>query len=125
MSLRDKVVKMNKGSEGIPFMDGREKGKEIPVGCIVNVDNYGFIKGDNGDYVVLSLKEAPEHFFFGGQVVTEKFKQLDEELTVGDRKELEAEGVPIMLTWKKAKGKNGRDYMVVEFYPEEDLPFID
>lgn len=121
MSLKDKATSLN--STGIKFMDGRTKGEELPTGSPVTVDGYGFI--DDGDekaphkYVVLSLKECPDEFFFGGSVISDKFEKLNDEMDDDDKAEIETAGLPVLF--EKHKNKAGkREYMTCTFYPEVD-----
>ena len=110
-SLKDRAKEF---SVQLPFMDGREKGdaKEL-VGQITTISDYGFLTGDNGDYVVFITKEHSSKFYFGGGVLTDQMQQLEAE---GYRDEIIADGLPMLLTEKKSK--NNRTYVNVEFYPE-------
>lgn len=98
----------------LPFMDGRTKGdaKEL-VGQVSTINNYGFLQGDNGAYVVFTVKERKDKFYFGGTVLTDQMEQLEAE---GYRDEIETEGLPMLMTEKKSK--NNRGYIAVEFYPD-------
>jgi hypothetical protein len=116
MSLKDKALAMN-GNGGIPFMEGREKAKELPTQSSVTIDNYGFIDGEEGEYVVLSLKEFPKSFFFGGSVVTEKMLELDKSLTSEEKEEIKTVGLPVQFLKRKNKAGK-REYASCEFYPE-------
>lgn len=110
-SLRDRAKEF---SVQLPFMDGREKGdaKEL-VGQITTISDYGFLSGDNGDYVVFITKEHSQKFYFGGGVLTDQMQQLEAE---GYHDAIVSEGLPMLLTEKKSK--NNRTYVNVEFYPE-------
>ena len=115
-SLRDRIAALN--NAGVPFMEGREKGDiKNAVGSELHVDAYGYILNEKKEeYVVLSFVEMPDLFFFGGGIVTAKFKELE---TIASKMEIEEilqEGLPVLLTDKKSKNK--RDYMAIEFYPE-------
>ena len=118
LNLMDLAKSLN-GEGGIPFMENREK-KELPCGSPVTIVDYGFIKDEDGDYVVLALKEFPKNFYFGGGVVTEKMQSLDKivttELSIHDQ--VCKAGLPVLFT-KKANKKNTRNYMTCEFYPVE------
>lgn len=110
-NLRDRAKEF---SVQLPFMDGRDKAdaKDL-AGQVTTIADYGFLKGDNGDYVVFIVKEHSKKFFFGGQVLTDQLQQLEAE---GYHEEIVAEGLPMLLTEKKSK--NNRTYVNVEFYPE-------
>lgn len=118
MGLKDRAKKLNSGN-GVPFMEGREKGEFFPLNSIVTVDQFGFINGENGQYVVLSFREFPENFFFGSSVATEKFSLLEAENTPAEVAEALEEGIPVIFTERKSKNK--RTYTTVEFYPEADI----
>ncbi|NCC78975.1 MAG: hypothetical protein EOM07_05155 [Clostridia bacterium] len=116
--LKDKAKKINSNG-GVAFMDRREKA-ELILDETLLVDDFGFIKGEDGEYVVLSTKDYPKFFFFGGSVVTQKFKELIDGENLDDIKEkLEAEGLPTLFT-KKTTKKGNRSYTTCVFYPEEE-----
>lgn len=110
-SLKDRAKEF---SVQLPFMDGREKAdaKDL-IGTVNTITDYGFLTGDNGDYVVFIVKERSKQFYFGGAVLTDQMAQLEAE---GYHDEIVAEGLPMLLTEKKSK--NNRTYVNVEFYPE-------
>ena len=110
-SLRERAKEF---SVQLPFMDGREKGdaKEL-VGQISTIADYGFLKGDDGDYAVFIVKERAKTFYFAGTVLTDQLQQLEAE---GYHDTIVAEGLPMLLVEKKSK--NNRSYVNVEFYPE-------
>lgn len=112
-SLQDRAKEF---SVVLPFMENRDKGTLeglYNIRCTIN--EYGFLKDENGsEYVVFTIKEDDGNFFFGGLVLTENIKQLDEE---GYQEEIFTNGLPIKLTKKKSKNK--REYTNVEYYPEE------
>lgn len=113
-SLKDRAKEF---SVQLPFMDGREKGEfKKLVGQICTIRDYGFLKDDNGrDYVVFILDERIKEFFFGGEVLTDQMTQLEAE---GYRSAINDEGLPTLFTEKKSK--NGRTYMNVTFFPEDE-----
>lgn len=120
MSLKEKMLKMNSG-EGIPFMQGRTKGEtEELLGKKLTIRNFGFINGNDGEYVVFIVDEIEDKFYFGGSVLTTDLKAISEE----EITEVNENGLPIML--EERKSKNNRKYVAVTFYPDEvadDLPF--
>jgi hypothetical protein len=116
MSLKDKALQLNNNG-GVPFMEGRELNKDLPLNGTVTIVDYGFIKGDDGEYVVLALKEFPKNFFFGGSVISEKMLEIDKGITDDELKEIHEIGLPVAFT--KRKNKAGRrEYTTCEFYPE-------
>lgn len=100
----------------LPFMEGRDKGdaKEL-VGVVSTISDYGFLKGDdNRDYAVFITKEDSKKFYFGGTVLTDQLQQLEAD---GYHDEIVEDGLPMLMTAKKSKNK--REYINVEFYPED------
>lgn len=120
MSLKDKTKSFKK--DGIKFMEGRTKGDStLLFDRIINVMDYDFIKGDDGEYLVYIIDEDDKSFYFGGEVLTKNFKEFTSE----EKKELQEFGLPIRLRNKKGKKHN---YTSVEYYPDDetttdDLPF--
>lgn len=123
MSLREKVEGMNKG-KGIEFMDGRAKGETSNlIDKEITINDYSFLKGDDREYLVFVVVEYPQLFFFGGTVLTEKFKVFDN----NDREEIINEGLPAKIVQRKNR-KGNREYQDIVFYPniqrsEVNLPF--
>ena len=116
MSLKEKLSNKGNGG-GIAFMDGANKGdmSEI-IGRNVTITDFDFIKGENGEYVVFTVKEVENTFFFGGKVLTEDLSGL----SLSDRAELRENGLPVLFEEKKNKA--GRKYTGVTYYPE-NVPF--
>lgn len=102
---------------GLPFMDGKTK-LEV-TGEVLNntltVDDYGYLEGDDGEYVVISLKEYPEHFIYGGSVVTDAFKKLESKIGVDKITELIQHGLTFRLS--ELVSKNKRKYVRISFFP--------
>ena len=111
MDLKDFTKKLTE-KNSILFMEGRTKGDlaEI-VDKNVTVNNFAFLKNEEGEYSVFTVKEIPDSFYFGGMVITEHLKELEVY-----REEIEKEGLPICIKAKKSKNK--KNYYVMEFYPE-------
>lgn len=110
-TLKDRAKEF---SVQLPFMDGREKADvKSLVGTVNTITDYGFLTGDDGDYVVFIVKERSKEFYFGGTVLTDQLQQLEAE---GYHEEIVESGLPMLLTEKKSK--NNRSYLNVEFYPE-------
>ncbi len=98
----------------VEIMNEKTKGviDEI-IGKCVTVNDYEFMSGDDGEFVVFTCKEIPDVFYFGSKVLTEGLKKCDEG---GYGEEIRSEGLPIKLV--KKKSKKGREYTGVEYYPE-------
>ena len=102
-------------SNNIPFMDGREKGDQILNEELTIID-YGFLTGEDGEFIVYITREHDDLFFFGGSVMTEKFKELESVFTEDEMSELMEMGITIKLVEKKSKNK--RKYVAVELITE-------
>lgn len=122
MSLKETLMAKNAG-EGIKFMENRTKGElEEILNKEVTLRDYDFITGKEGRFVVFIVDEVTDKFFFGGSVIT----GLLDDIIPEDKKQIQAEGVPVEVYSKKSK--NGREYNGMTFYPAEattadDLPF--
>jgi hypothetical protein len=112
MSLREKATQMN---SGIEFMEGRTNGDIAEITKEqVTIREYDFLKDDdNKDYLVFTVDGVEDKFFFGGSVVSEKFKKFDEY----DKDEINRKGLPAVFY--KRKSKNRRDYTDIIFFPSE------
>ena len=66
-----------------------------------------------GDFICFIDEQHEDKYFFGGSVLTEKFKQIELSFTEDEIKELLAMGIEIVCTEKKSK--NNRKYISVEF----------
>jgi hypothetical protein len=113
MSLKDRAKNLN---SGIEFMEGRTNGElKSLVGTPVNLIDYDYLTGENGEYVVFIISEDDTKFYFGGKVLTENLKELDAD---GYREEIIKNGLPMLLGEKASSTVKGRKYTTVEFYPE-------
>lgn len=100
-------------SRGIPFMDDREKGDIRTLnGELLHIDDFGFIRGRDGEYAVVSFKEHADKFYFAGMALTDMLHTVDAD---GMRDELK--NMTIVLSGKRSK--NGRDYQAFDF-PEAE-----
>lgn len=115
MSLREKATLMNSG-KGIEFMTGRTKGNVSDLyNKEVVVEKFDFLTGDDGKYLVFTVKGNETEFFFGATVMTQNF----EEFTNDDIIEIATAGLPILLNEKKNK-KGTKTYTAITFYPTAD-----
>lgn len=113
MNLRDFTKKLNEGNS-ISFMEGRTKGEldEI-LDKSVTLADFAFLKNDDGEFAVFVVKEIPDSFYFGGLVITENLKKIEE---AGFKEEVIKLGLPLAVRSKKSKNK--KTYYMLEFYPE-------
>lgn len=113
MSLKDyaKSLKVT-----LPFMDGREKGDMKRLNNMpCTIREYGFLTDEQDkEYVCFTIDEDPQHFYFGGQVLTENMRDITDN---GFQADVFNEGLPVLFGTRTSK-KN-REYTTVTFYPEE------
>ena len=116
MSILDKVRKELKG--GLDFMEGKEKGNinDLNKYESVNIIDFGFLidRDSKEEYACFVVYEEGKYFYFGGSVVTEKLRRIQEALTSEELTELLMEGLPVKFVNKKSE--KGRKYidMVVQ-----------
>lgn len=112
-SLRDRAKEF---SAQLPLMEGKDKGdiKEL-IATVNTITDYGFLPNEAGEpYAVITVKEHPNKFFFGGSVLTARLTELDAD---GYHDAVVEEGLPVLMTYAKGK-KSNRQYVNVVFYPE-------
>lgn len=109
--------KFNQG-KGISFMDGRTK-VDMPLNVPLHVEDYGFIQGDEKEYVVVAFVERPNEFVFGNAILTADIKTIEKDY--GSKDEALAALANVTLTFSKHVSKKGREYVSVEF--NENVPF--
>lgn len=112
MKLTLKERLLNEVNNGLPFMVGREK-DAIELGETITIKDYGFLTGEDGEFICFIDNTNHDKYFFGGSVLTEKFKQIENAFTPEEIQELLSEGIDIICTEKKSK--NNRKYVSVEF----------
>lgn len=98
---------------GLDFMEGREK-QDIELGKHYFINEFGFLSSSDGEYVVFTSKDDSENFYFGGQVLTQKLKELEELLEDREMNELKEHGIEVVFSEKKSE-KNRRKYTACEF----------
>ena len=90
----------------LPLMEGREKGSLV-LDVNMTIKDWGYLtdheKGE--DYVAFIIEEDANNFYFGGSVITDKFKKIDAmgEEVVNTIKE---HGMPVVFEAKKSKASN-------------------
>lgn len=99
-------------SSGLAFMEGKQAGK-LEDGARYIIKDYGYLDGDNGEYVVLADEV---NFYYGGSVVTTSFKKLDDHLTESEIADILKDGLEIKVS--KLLSKNKRSYTKCEFFPD-------
>lgn len=112
-SLREKIK--NELASGLPFMVGKENGSLV-CDTELTITEFGFLTDHkkNEEYVVFLLNEDKEHFYFGGMVVTEKLKKIQELLSDEELDILKQEGLKVKFTKKKSPDKNKDSYTDME-----------
>ena len=111
MNLLERVKKDMRATSSL--MDGRIKG-EVKTETVYVVKDFAILndKKNNSEYTVFVSEGSPNNFYFGGTVVTDKFKRIIELVTDEELDELKKEGIPVMFIMKKSKNK--RNYMDME-----------
>lgn len=97
---------------GIDFMEGRDKGL-IVLNQTVIINNFAFIKGDDGPYVVFTLKDNDDEFFFGSSVVTKKFQEVEKMFDEEELSVLLGMGIPVRF--EERTSKRNRKYINMLF----------
>lgn len=111
-SLKDRAKEL---ANNLPFMEGKEKGEmKRLVGATFTITDYGFLKDEHNDeYVCFIVKEDPQNFYFGGQVLTDNMRELHND---GYYDAIINEGLPVEFGSKRSK--NGKEYVTATFFPE-------
>ena len=96
--------------QGIPFMEGAEKAdiRDL-VDEPIHIIDFGFIKGDNGDFAVFQTKENEGVFFFAPTVISENLREIEAD---NMKNVLAKTEVVVRLT----TSKKGRDYFSLEYH---------
>lgn len=98
---------------GVGFMEGREK-SDLEMNKEYTIIDFDFLSSSEGDYVVFIAKEDDNNFYFGGQVLTQKMKELKEVLSDGELYELKHHGITVKFEERKSE-KSRRKYIACEF----------
>ena len=106
MNMKDKLKsKINKGN---PLILGRIKGK-IEFNKFYNIQDFNIVKNKRSEeYSVFIVEGDLVHFYFGGSVITDKFKQILTELNEEELQELRKTGLPVKFIQKQSN--YGRTY---------------
>ena len=117
MNFNDLISKVQQITQsGLPFMEGRTKlDTNNVLGQILTVDEYGYLEGEEGEYIVLTVKEHPNNFIYGSSVITGAFKKLEEQLTVDEMNVLIESGLVIRI--EEVLSSNKRKYKKIVFFP--------
>ncbi len=108
MSLADKK-KAFKGKT-IDFMNGREAGKMADlIDKEVTITDIDIIKSRKDEYAVFIIKQDANHYYFGGSVLTNFVKTLEET----DFEEVRQDGLAVKFS--RAKSQDGFTYTNVDF----------
>ncbi len=110
LSLKERLI--SELNNALPFMVGKEK-DVIELGEKITIIDYGFLTGEDGEFICFLDRNHEGKFFFGGSILTEKFKQIENNFTTDEIQELLNEGIDIICEEKKSKNK--RKYISVEF----------
>lgn len=99
-----------KFKKSIDFMDGRERADlaDLCTGEKYHIEEFAFLSGENGEYVVFTVKENENIFYFGNTVVSDVLKQVEMD---NMSEELRSVGV----VFEKVISKKKREYIAIRF----------
>ena len=117
MAIKDKARNMKQKENALT--KDREKGKIedvialYPNGVTLIAADVLDDKKEGRTYSVLNFIEDPDHFYFGGSVVTDFIENLVAQYETKDEFDRElSEG--LVVKFEKKRSKNGRTYVSVE-----------
>lgn len=110
-----KLIECAKELNGaLPFMEGKEKA-EIQENTIYTISEYGYLTGDDGEYICFLTKEDKDHFYFGSSVLTQKMRDLEFKIA-DDMQVLLEHGIEVSFKKQKSK-KSGFTYTDATLFP--------
>ena len=111
MTLAEKL-KARQETAGSPIMKDREKLETIDVleSMTLTLDAVDIMTKDGNEFAVVTFKEFPDGFYFGGKVLTDLVKMIYEESGIETGKPLTVAEDNIELIAERKKSKNGRMY---------------
>ena len=111
MTLAEKL-KARQETAGSPIMKDREKLETIDVleSMTLTLDAIDLMTKDGNEFAVVTFKEFPDGFYFGGRVLTDLVKMIYEESGIEEGKPLTVADDNIELIAERKKSKNGRMY---------------
>lgn len=111
MTLAEKL-KARQETAGSPIMKDREKLETIDVleSMTLTLDAVDIMTKDGNEFAVVTFKEFPDGFHFGGKVLTDLVKMIYEENGIEEGKPLTVADDNIELIAERKKSKNGRMY---------------
>lgn len=117
-SLRERAEEM---TVRLPIMKDLDKGNlDDLLNKPVTIREFDFMSGvvdkktraEKPPFAVFTIEEDPAHFYFGGMVLTDTLKKLQDE---GYQDEIKADGLPVIFT--KVRSAEGTIYTNVILYP--------
>ena len=111
MTLAEKL-RARQETAGSPIMKDREKLETIDVleSMTLTLDAVDIMTKDGNEFAVVTFKEFPDGFYFGGKVLTDLVKMIYEESGIEEGKPLTVADDNIELIAERKKSKNGRMY---------------
>jgi len=111
MALAEKL-KARQETAGSPIMKDREKLETIDVleSMTLTLDAIDLMTKDGNEFAVVTFKEFPDGFYFGGKVLTDLVKMIYEESGIEEGKPLTVAEDNIELIAERKKSKSGRMY---------------
>lgn len=111
MTLAEKL-KARQETAGSPIMKDREKLETIDIleSMTLTLDDIDLMTKDGNEFAVVTFKEFPDGFYFGGKVLTDIVKMIYEETGGELGKPVHVAVDNIELIAERKKSKSGRMY---------------
>ena len=105
LNVQELLLKVkNEMASGLPFMQEKTKA-DITLETVFTINRYGFLEGEDGEFIVFTDKNNEENFYFGGSVLTEKFKKLEKVLSEEEINAVLEVGIQVTFTEKMSINK--------------------
>ena len=111
MTLAEKLRERQQ-TAGSPIMKDRDKLDTIELieALTLTLDKADFMTKDGEEFAVVTFKEFPTGFYFGGKVLTDLISMIYEELKADREKPVDLAEYEIGLIAERKKSKAGRMY---------------
>jgi len=104
-----------------PMTEGKEKGELLTI-CTneeLTINEFDIIEFDGKPVVIFTVVEHPDHYFYGGKVVTDTLSQVNDLLNedVEAVNEFSKTGLPVSFERQESKNDKTRKYTVINLFP--------
>lgn len=125
MNIQELLLRGQKAvaSNNLPLMEGKEKGEINDFNRIYTINDFDFMKGNNGDFAVFTIKETQDYFFFGATVLTDKLKTLQQTFTSDELAMLLQHGITVKFG--KNRGKSGFTYTTADLFVDVQVQSVE